>query len=67
MSICTDNSKPLYDVGDRVEVTFPGIHCGRHGIVTGVLPHQGSHTYTYRVHFTTGEIRMFFERELIQA
>jgi hypothetical protein len=55
---------PAFEIGDRVRITFPGIHRGKEGFVMDIVDHRGDYVYRYRIRFHDGETANLFEFEL---
>jgi len=54
---------PAFKIGDRVRITFPGVHRGKGGWVIEILDHKGDFVYRYRVRLDDGETVTYFEFE----
>ena len=64
MPLRTRKSGPTFEIGDRVRITFPGLHRGKEGSVMEVVNHKGDYVYRYRIRFHDGETATLFEFEL---
>jgi hypothetical protein len=64
MPIRARKSGPAFKLGDRVRITFPGVHRGKRGEVVEILDHRGDYVYRYRIRFDDGETATSFEFEV---
>jgi hypothetical protein len=61
------SNRPAFSIGERVTVTFPGAHRGKHGLVMDVVDHKGDFVFRYRVRLQDGDAATFFEFELTHS
>jgi len=60
--------RPRFAAGDHVQVTVPGAHSGKHGVVAEIInPRTGDFVYRYRVQFPDNTSALFFGFELQAA